>query len=322
MKILITGAFGNLGKNLLKNLRNTKHEITCFVRNTRKSKRYAKSNAKNVKVFYGDIRNKEDIAQAVKDQEMVIHLAAIVPPKFNKINPDYTREVNVLGTFNLIETLNTQSNPAKILYTSSVAVFGDVRARGACIIAPDEMVNPNEDDIYAQQKAESEKLLMNSKLIWSIFRFGFIVNLGNLKMDPMMFDVPLDTNMEIIHIKDAALALTNAIEREEIWGNILHLAGGNNCRITYKEFMTGMLTTMGLASLPDDAFGTNDFHCAYFDTEYSQKLLKYQNHSFEDLLAELKKKSKLTIFFARLFRSIARSFLLSKSPYYKKKKTK
>ncbi|HUT82317.1 MAG TPA: NAD(P)-dependent oxidoreductase [Candidatus Bathyarchaeia archaeon] len=320
MKILITGAFGNLGSNLLKNLQNTEHEITCFVRNTRKSKKFAKKNARNFNVFYGDIRNKEDVAKAVKDQDLILHLAAIVPPKFNKTDSDYARDVNVTGTLNLIDVLNAQSNPAKILYTSSVAVFGDVRARGACVIASDEMINPNKDDIYAQQKAESEKLLMNSKLTWSIFRFGFIVNLNNLKIDPMMFDVPLDTNMEIIHIKDAALALTNAITKEEIWGKILHLAGGSNCRITYKEFMTGMLTTMGLGTLPDGAFGTNDFHCAFFDTEYSQNLLHYQNYSFKDLLTELKANNKTMVFFAKLFRPIAQAFLLSKSPYYRKKR--
>ncbi len=264
MKILITGAFGSLGLNVLDYILKSDHNITCFVRDTRKSKRLAKKFKDDINVVYCDIRNYNEISEAVKNQDIVLHFAAIVPPRFNYETLDYSRGVNVVGTSNVVKAIEKQSNSTALVFPSSVAVFGDVRDRGVCVLATDEPTIPNEDDIYAQQKVEAELLVKNSDLKWSIFRFGFMPNVSSLKFDPMMFDVPLDTNMEIIHIRDAALAIVNALEKTEIWGKILHIAGGINCRLTYKEFIGGMLEAMGIGSLPDQAFGDNDFHCAFF----------------------------------------------------------
>ncbi|MGC9779450.1 MAG: NAD(P)-dependent oxidoreductase [Candidatus Heimdallarchaeota archaeon] len=321
MRILITGAFGSLGLSTLNYLRKTKHHITCFVRKTRKSKRLARK-FRDFKIIYGDIRNYNDVSLATNNQDLILHFAAIVPPRFNYETLEFSRGVNVNGTKNIVETIQKRSNSPALIFPSSVAVFGDVRDRGACILAPEEPTNPNEDDIYAQQKVEAELLISNSNLKWSIFRFGFMPNVSSLKFDPMMFDVPLDTNMEIIHVRDAALAIVNALEKIEIWGKILHIAGGINCRLTYKEFIGGMLEAMGIGSLPDQAFGDNDFHCAFFDTDFSQKLLNYQTNSYDDLIDEMKKNAGIIRYLAKAFRSIVKLYLLSKSPYYKRKRKK
>ena len=322
MRILITGAFGSLGTYVLEQLKDSEHNITCLVSNTPKSKRKASRYRKNFTIIFGDVRDPEIVRVAMKDQELILHFAAIVPPRFNYERLDYSREVNVDSVKNIIAIASKLKKKPKLLYPSSVAVFGDVRDRGACILSSDELTNPNADDVYAQQKVLAEEAVKKSKLKWTIFRFGFMPNVNELKMDPMMFDVPLDTNMEIIHLKDAATSIINALEKKEIWGKIWHIAGGETCRLTYKEFIAEMLGAMGLKPLPDEAFGSNDFHCAFFDTDESQKLLQYQSFSFQDLIAEIKSKTKVLRFFARLFRPIAKIYLLSKSPYYKERKKK
>ncbi|MHA1556176.1 MAG: NAD-dependent epimerase/dehydratase family protein [Candidatus Heimdallarchaeota archaeon] len=93
MKILITGAFGSLGSHILDLLVKSDHNITCFSTNSNKSKRVAKKYRNQVDIFVGDIRNFDDVIKAVHDQDLVLHLAAIVPPKFNSISLDYSREV-------------------------------------------------------------------------------------------------------------------------------------------------------------------------------------------------------------------------------------
>ncbi|MHA1155706.1 MAG: hypothetical protein ACTSQK_06315, partial [Candidatus Heimdallarchaeota archaeon] len=85
----------------------------------------------------------------------------------------------------------------------------------------------------------------------------------------------------------------------------------------YKEFINTMLTTMGLGELPVTAFGNNDFHCAFMDTDESQELLQYQRYSFEDIISEMKDKTGTVRFFAKLFRPIAKSYILNQSRYYK-----
>jgi len=316
MKILITGAFGNLGTQILNLLKNTEHEVRCFSTKSRRAKKVARKYKQRFEIFYGDIRNFDDVVKAVKDQDIVIHLAAIVPPKFNHISLDYSREVNVCGTDNVVQAIKQSEQKTKIIFASSVAVFGDVRRRGACVLASDEPPNPNADDIYAQQKVLAEEIILKAPIQWSIFRFGFMLNIDNLKMDPMMFEVPLDTNMEIIHLRDAAYAVVQALEKEEIWQKIMLVAGGEDCRLTYKEFVSTMLNTMGVGELPEEAFTKNDFHCAFMDTTESQELLKYQRSSFDDTILEMKQKTKVLRFFAILFRPIAKSFILSQSRYY------
>ncbi|MHA1245193.1 MAG: NAD-dependent epimerase/dehydratase family protein [Candidatus Heimdallarchaeota archaeon] len=309
MKILVTGAFGSVGSNLLPLLIQDGHDIRCFGLKNKKSMKVVRKIRNDTEIFFGDIRNLDEVKKAVIGQELIIHLAAIVPPRFTYEPVDYSREVNVNGLKNM-----------KLIFPSSVAVYGDVRKRGACILNEEDIPQPNADDLYAQQKCLGEKNLKKSTITWSIFRFGFIPNVANLKFDPMMFDVPLNTNMEMIHVKDAALALSHAVDKKEIWNKILLIAGGESCRLTYKEFVGKMLVAMGIGVLPDEAFGSRDFHCGYMDTTESQKLLQYQNYSVDDLIDEMKRNAGVLRIFARIFRPIARAFLLKQSPYYKKKK--
>ena len=320
MKILITGAFGNLGSQLIPLLLENGHVLRCLTTKSRKSLRNLKPFKNKVEIIFADVRKKNDLKLAFHNQELVIHLAAIVPPRFNKESLKYSREVNVDGIKNIISVIKNNNSKIGIIFPSSVAVYGDVRKKGACILTKNDPINPNPDDIYAQQKVIAEAALKKSGLKWSIFRFGFMPNLNELKVDPMMFDVPLDTNIELIHPKDAALAIANGIDKKEIWGNILLVAGGKDCRITYEDFVGKMLETMGLGRLPKEAYGTRDFHCGFMDTDFSQSLLNYQRHSFQDLLNEMKKKNKVVSFFARLFRPIAKIYLLNQSPYYKEYK--
>ena len=323
MKVLITGAFGNVGTHLLYELisQNSNVMIRCLVRNNRKNQKKAKLFSKNVEIIWGDIRNKTDIEQAVKDQDIVIHLAAVIPPQADK-TADFARQVNFEGTKNLLEVIRQQNLPPKLIFPSSVAVYGDVRHKGEEELCVADPFNPNKHEAYAQQKVECENLIRTSSLEWSIFRFGYIPSFSNLKFDPIMFDIPLDTCMEFIHVEDAATALTNALSTEKIWGKTLLVAGGDKCRATYKEFMAGMLTVFGVGPLPDEAFGDKGFHCGYMDTKESQQLLNYQKHTFNALLQELRGNTKIIRFFGRAFRPIAKWFLLRKSPYYSKNKRK
>ena len=57
MKILITGAFGNLGSNTLHYLLKTDHHVTCFDLLTKNNKKQAKRflKIKDFDVFWGDI---------------------------------------------------------------------------------------------------------------------------------------------------------------------------------------------------------------------------------------------------------------------------
>ncbi len=316
MKVLLTGAGGNVGFSTLKALTKKEYFIRIFdIKNKRNKKLFSRYKNK-VEILYGDIRNIKDVQKAVEDIDVVIHVAAIIPPLADK-NVPLSHAVNVEGSRNLVKAMeSSQKNPG-LIYTSSIAVYGDRRENP--LIKPTDALNPNDDDEYAKQKIKAEKIIMASKLKWAIFRLTFIVS-DKLKMDPIMFYMPLDTPIEPCHTEDVGIALANAVENEEIWGKTMHIAGGKRFRLTYKEFLSKMMEIFGLGKdfLPKEAFSKNNFHCGFMTTEDSESLLHYQRHSKEDYFNEIKQKIGIKKYVMRIFRPFIRHYMLKRSPFYNK----
>ncbi|MHA2006275.1 MAG: NAD-dependent epimerase/dehydratase family protein [Promethearchaeota archaeon] len=316
MKILLTGAFGNVGLSTLKEILKRNHDIRVFDIRTKRNKRIANKYKKGVEVVWGDLRNLKDVTRAISDREVIIHVAAIIPPLADK-KPKFAETVNVGGTANIIKAMENQPKKPKLIFTSSVAVYGD-RLENP-LITPEDSPNPNNDDEYAKQKIKCEELVKKSSLDWAIFRLTYIVSLNKLKMDPLMFEMPLDTSIEICDTKDVGLALSNAVENKEIWGEIMHIAGGERCRISYREYLNEMLNIFGIGYdvLPVEAFSVEGFHCGYMTTEKSQSLLNYQRFTLDDYFEGVRKKVAISRFFTVMFRPIVQKILLNKSHYYK-----
>ena len=281
MKILLTGAFGNVGSSTLKELIKRNYDIRIFDIKNRRNKRLALKYKKDIEIFWGDLRNYKDIEKAVSDVDVVIHVAAIIPPLADK-KPKFAESVNVGGTKNLVKAMEKLPKKPKLVFTSSVAVYGD-RLENPYITLEDKP-NPNHHDEYAKQKIKGEEIIMNSSLEWVILRLTYIVSLNKLQMDPLMFEMPLDTSIEICDSNDVGLALTNAVENHEIWGRILHIAGGERCRISYRNYLNQMFDIFGICfdELPEEAFSKRGFHCGFMSTEISQALLIYQRYTLDD----------------------------------------
>lgn len=318
MKILLTGAFGNVGSSTLKILVKREHQIRCFDIPNRNNKKKARKFAKyknKIEIFWGDLRNYDDVERAVRGIDIVLHLGAIIPPLANN-RPELAERVNVGGTRNIISAIKKQSNQPKLVFSSSVAIFGDVRDKGLDhIIKISDEFNPSPHDEYARMKIICEEMIKKSEINWSIFRFAAIPPI-DLKVDPIMFDVPLDTPIEFCHTYDTGLAMANAVDNDEIWGRIFNIAGGLECRIPYSEYVGCLLEALGIGRLPDVAFGNEPFHCGYMDTTESQKILNFQSHTFDDLVEETKKRLGFARIFTTLLRPTIRWFLLKKSTYY------
>lgn len=316
MRVLLTGAFGNVGLSTLEELIKKGYKTRAFDIKTRKNLKISKKYEGRVEIIWGDLRNQKEVEKPVERQDIVIHVAAIIPPLADQ-NPRLAEAVNVGGTINIIKAMEKQPQKPKLIYTSSVAIYGD--RLESPLIRPTDPPNPNPEDEYAKQKTKCENLIRQSKLTWVISRLTYIVSPDKLKMDPLMFEMPLETCIEICHTKDVGLALANAVENDKIWGKTIHIAGGENCRITFKEYLNTMMEIFGLGKgfLLDEAFSTGNFHCGFMTTEVSQKLLNYQEHTLDDYYNELKERIRFKRYFMRMFRPIIRIYLLRKSAYYK-----
>jgi len=115
MKYLITGGAGFLGINLVRYLHSKGHEITSL---DIVEFNYFDMNDK-VKIITGDIRDKEKVKLAVKDQDIVVHTAAALP--LYKPEDIYTTDID--GTKNLIEAAY-DNKIKRFIHISSTAVYG------------------------------------------------------------------------------------------------------------------------------------------------------------------------------------------------------
>ncbi len=316
VKVLLTGPFGNVGLSTLQELLKRNHDIKVLDIKTKKNRRIANKYKDQVELCWGDIRNYKEVEKAVSGRDVIIHTAAIIPPLADK-KPKFAESINVGGTSNIIEAMQNQPQKPKIIFTSSVAIYGD-RLENP-LISPTDLPNPNPDDEYAKQKVKCEEIIRNSGLKWAIFRLTYIVSINKLQMDPLMFEMPLDTCIEICDTKDVGYALANAVETNEIWGEILHIAGGERCRISYREYLNEMMDIFGIGTevLPKEAFSKKGFHCGFMTTYKSQFLLNYQRYTLNDYFNDVRKKVAISRFFTMMFRPIARKYLLNKSHYYK-----
>ena len=325
MAVLLTGAFGNVGQRTLEILLEKGYSVRCFdLKNPRNS--VIESRLKQFGEFetiWGDIRDTNTIDEIVKGMDYIIHLAAIIPPLAYE-QPELAYDVNVEGATNLINAIEKMDKPPRFIYASSIAVHGNRMSKDPPTRV-DDPFDPLEYDNYAHHKVEIEKKLWKSKIPWVILRFSAITPFELAWQIPdLMYDVPLDQRIEIVDSRDVALACVNAVKADVI-GKTLFIGGGKGNQLYQREFVSKLLSVLGIGMLPEEAFKpvknvTDFYHCDWMDTREAQKLLEFQQHSFDDFLKVFKKK----IWFRRLLiktsRPLVRALLLNKSPYYNQKK--
>ncbi len=318
MRVLLTGAFGNVGMSALAVLLAQGHRVRCFDLKNKTNQRLAARYKGQIELCWGDLRRPEDVARAVQDQDVVIHLAFIIPKlsatgKGTDDRPDWAKAINVGGTRNLIEAMRAQPRPPKLIFASSVHVFGPTQDMPPCRTADDPL---RATDHYSRHKIECEEMVKASGLQWVIMRFGVAFPIA-IRLDPAMFDVPLNNRLEYVHTRDVGLALANAAVSSEVWGKVLLIAGGPNCRFTYRQVVQRILEAMGVGMLPEEAFGHTPFCIDWMDTTESQRLLQYQNRDFDDYIREMSAMLGVRRHLVRLLRPFVRWHLLLRSPYYR-----
>ncbi|HEX14291.1 MAG: NAD-dependent epimerase/dehydratase family protein [Desulfurella sp.] len=107
MKILLTGASGFVGKNLIDKL-SFKYKIYGFSRRK----------INGIEYFQGDISNIKDLENAIAHVDTVVHLAGLI-----KGSKKAFYKTNVEGAKNLSQ-LSAKHNVKKLIYVSSLAARG------------------------------------------------------------------------------------------------------------------------------------------------------------------------------------------------------
>ena len=127
-KILVTGADGFIGSHLTEHLVRRGYDVRAFVLyNSFGSWGWLDQCEKDVKgnfeVFAGDVRDPHGVKKAMKDCDVVIHLAALIAIPYSYHSPDMYVDTNIKGTLNILQAAR-ELGLRKIINTSTSEVYG------------------------------------------------------------------------------------------------------------------------------------------------------------------------------------------------------
>lgn len=150
MKILITGGAGYVGTVLSNKLHKEGHDITILDNLT-----YGNQGIiEDIKIINGDITNSLDVDMSTKNQNAVIHLAAISNDPTGNLDADFTYSTNIEGTKKLVDS-SIKNGVKRFIYASSSSVLGIQEGENIT-----EETTPNPLTPYSKSKLIAEKYVM------------------------------------------------------------------------------------------------------------------------------------------------------------------
>ena len=150
MKVLLTGATGNLGYATVRELETQGYEIVALVRATSNLKGLDGTSAV---LAYGDVLDKTSVKTAAQGCDAIIHQAAVFSVDMS--NPDEIIKPAVEGARNVLEVAH-ELGIKRVVYTSSIISIG-------MSDSPDKILDGNSWNTntalpYAVAKTKSEQI--------------------------------------------------------------------------------------------------------------------------------------------------------------------
>lgn len=130
-KILVTGADGFIGSHLVEHLVVRGHDVRAFVYyNSFNSWGWLDQSSAEIRrgldVFAGDIRDPHGVRTAMKDCDVVLHLAALIAIPYSYHSPDTYVDTNIKGTLNVVQAAR-ELGVQRVVHTSTSEVYGTAR---------------------------------------------------------------------------------------------------------------------------------------------------------------------------------------------------
>ena len=159
-KVLVTGAGGFVGSHLIEALVKSGAKVKAFLHyNSRNDwgmlEEVDKNILKKVEVMASDLRDADAVRKAVKGQEVVFHLGALIGIPYSYVNPRDVVDANVGGTLNVL-TAARDFKVEKIIHTSTSEVYGTAR-----YVPMDENHPVNPQSPYAASKLAADLLALS-----------------------------------------------------------------------------------------------------------------------------------------------------------------
>ncbi len=240
MKVLVTGANGLLGVNLIREFVRAGEEVKAFVRSSANLKGL---NDVPCEIFRGDILSYDDIYKALGGCDAIVHAASttsVLPGRY-----EYYKKINISATENVIRAVLNQDNK-RLVYVSTANAFGPgSKENPGNELSPFSLAQYNSGYINSKHRAQQRVLesVENHNLNAVIVNPTFII--GPYDVKPSSGQILLyglrrgiqwcpPGGKNFVHVQHVTRGIHRALKLGRK-GQCYLLAGEN---LTYKEFFS------------------------------------------------------------------------------------
>lgn len=243
---MVTGAYGFLGKYVIKELVSSGYRVRAF---GRKKEELEPLVAENVEVFQGDFCQKKDCQEAMTDIDYVIHCGALSTVWGRR--EDFIN-TNVVGTVNLMK-IAAVHQVKRFIYVSSPSIYAGKAHR--LNIKENEVDTANRLNYYIESKILAEAKIREFKdLEWVIIRPRGLIGVGDTSIMPRLIyanekvGLPLFNDgqnlVDMTCVENVALALRLALKAENAAYGTFNITNGEP--MAFKEVLSQTFESLGI----------------------------------------------------------------------------
>ena len=263
-RVLVTGGAGFIGSHLVDRLMIEGYSVKVVDNMSTGSKENIKRwlDHPRFELIQGDLRDKDLVLTAIKDVDIVFHLAANPEVRIGSQKPEEIYENNVTTTYNILEAMR-KNNVKQLVFTSSSTVYGDAKI----IPTPEDYAPLEPISIYGASKLACEALISGYahtfKIRSLILRLANIVGtrskhgviydfIRKLRKNPNRLEILGDGTQKksYLHITDcieAIIKLYKAFRNDNLIYDVYNI--GNEDWITVKEIADIVTGELGLKNV-------------------------------------------------------------------------
>lgn len=292
-KVLITGAAGTIGVEVLKSLLTEgKYEISVLDLKNTKSKKIFNNYKDRVNILYGDLTDQILVEELVKKHDIIIHLATVLPPitalnEFMAKNSEY----NVVENFT--RAINYYNENCIFIYGSSTGVY-----QNSVDNSVDNIIKNSFDSYYDEYKFKSEKLIIKKLSEYIIVRIPLVLN--SVSRDNFNCNVKRNTIVSTITKEDAGYAFAKILDHlNKYKKQVLNISGNDTFTLTIDELISKLVKNNALnwsMFLNLFIYDKSSHYPKCIDVIKFNNVLDYQRDEMDNYLARVKYNNKKKYF--------------------------
>lgn len=258
-RILVTGGAGFIGSHLVNALMAQKCRVIVLdnLSNGRLENIESWHDNSNFTFKHGDLLKPHDLTDAIKNCEVVYHLAANPEVRISSVRPDVHFDQNVVSTYRLLEKMRKTEGVETLVFTSSSTVYGEatemptpedyaplrpISVHGACKLACEALATA-----YADTYGFGLVIYRLANIVGSRSSHGVLPDfIAKLRDNPLELEILGDGTQKksYLHVSDCVKAMLVGFEKSRKSVEIFNV--GSEDQIDVKTIAETVIEEMSL----------------------------------------------------------------------------